>query len=129
MTPPKNDEMVKSAIHDFYAVINGSTDVKHDCHVFIKKYGDLIYQLLEANRASQGEHEGWRDISTSKCDGGAVDLLLNGNARIPECYFDYYTKEWLTCGTDVPVIWHGDPVNKITHWMPIPALPVIGGGS
>lgn len=82
-----------------------------------------VEYLIQHALRTQPPQDGWKDISTAKCDGSAVDLLLNGNARIPECYFDYYTKEWLTCGTDVPVILQGDPFNKITHWMPIPPLP------
>lgn len=58
--------------------------------------------------------------------GGSVDLLLNGNVRIPDCYFCYESKEFLMCGTDVPVVLDGDPINKITHWvkpLPLPAPP------
>lgn len=58
--------------------------------------------------------------------GGSVDLLLNGNARIPDCYFCYESKEFLMCGTDVPVVLDGDPINKITHWvkpLPLPQPP------
>lgn len=60
----------------------------------------------------------WPGTNTRAYNGQAVDVLLNGNARIPDVYFDYYSKEFLTCGTDVPVVLEGDPVNKITHWMP-----------
>lgn len=112
MTPPKNDELMPEKIcvmlTDRLQIV--PPDFPHT------KY-------LRADIAAQGEDEGWRDISTAKCDGGPVDILLNGNARIPDCYFDYYTKEWLMCGTDVPVVGQYDPVNKITHWMKIPNLP------
>ena len=58
-------------------------------------------------------------------DGGPIDILLNANdrARIPDVYFCFYSKQYLTGGTDVPVILEGDPFNKITHWTLPPRLP------
>lgn len=61
----------------------------------------------------------WPGTNTRAYNGQAVDILLNGNARIPDVYFDFYSKEFLTGGTDVPVVLPQDPFNKVTHWMPI----------
>lgn len=69
----------------------------------------------------------WQPIENFPHDGSCVDLLLNGNARVPDCYFCYYTKEWLMAGTDVPVLRRDDPINKITHavrHLPLPAPPM-----
>lgn len=39
---------VDNALRDLHAIINGSTDVEHDCHVYIKKHGDTIYKALKS---------------------------------------------------------------------------------
>ncbi len=36
----------QAAIHDLTAIIAGSDNVPHDCHVFMKKHGDTVYAAL-----------------------------------------------------------------------------------
>lgn len=89
------------------------------------KAGDW-YATIQTALTQQGWRpisEPWPGTNTRAYNGQAVDVLLNGTARIPDVYFDFETKEFLTCGTDVPVILQGDPFNKITHWMPIVEPP------
>lgn len=69
----------------------------------------------------------WKSMDDIRAyDGQEIDILLNGNARIPNVYFDDDLQQFLTAGTDVPVIIDGDPINEITHWMPLPDAPTGG---
>lgn len=87
---------------------------------------DDFYIVMKVIKAAKQPRQEWIPIDKFPHNDSCVDLLLNGNARVPDCYFDCYTKEWLMAGTYVPVLRRDDPMNTITHGMkhlPLPEPP------
>ncbi len=88
----------------------------------VKVWIEGIFKDLENSQ------DQWQPIETAPKDGTVIDILLNGKSRIPDVrwgVWDGYEKEVETWCDDIgsPVIWKGDPLNKITHWMLPPQPP------
>lgn len=94
-----------------------------------REHGSQRY--IRADIAAQGEHEGWRDISSAPRDGRVVDLFVsdysypeNGTKKYRLTNMRSKTGSisgWINeCGTDMPTR------VVATHYRFIPAPPVIG---
>lgn len=125
-----SDEMVRVAAHAIAA--------RRDCdgdRIDPQYYNDAMSALTAALSLS-----GWRTIDSAPKDGATIDLWLDDQGRMPDCYWglpshecgeygrycdsDWHSlKEGWVCGTFNEPIPDGD----VTHWKLLDAPPTAGG--
>lgn len=82
----------------------------------------------------------WQDISTAPKDGTKIDVWCVNDVfgepigRVPDAWWSEEHEEWsagaswLSRPIEAPVATAtGRPVVKVTHWMPKPQPPTLGG--
>jgi hypothetical protein len=102
----------------------------YDNHYLLEKIDDQEARIALLEAAIRNKAPRWIPITERLPElGDKVDLFYK-EARCPDWYLDYYSP------TDHSLYWYSGkgnlfegpesiPVNQATHWMPLPAPPLL----
>lgn len=90
-----------------------------DCDYHITECMELIALIRQQQKEIERLGGGWRPIETAPKD----DTKFLGCEPAHDYYFVCW-KEWKN-DDGSPVYFNGDVVVEPTHWMPLPAVPVV----
>lgn len=86
-----------------------------------RKLGLLVVPgMFDAIAAAFRHLSEWQPIETVRKDC-LVDILINGEIRWCDCYYDQICDQWRTSGPSNHLAWV--PARAVTHWRLPPPLP------